>query len=140
MDQFRKISHDTIECATAVCGQMMYKWCPEYDLTRMHDKPSDTTLRYLFVVDPANGLGEAYLELSRRACLAIVNSLMTDHDWDSVAVRCYLDQYDHLTHLLVLSVYLVGEQAPRGTELFALGHCNELRRLAEFASTLARWP
>jgi hypothetical protein len=124
MDQFRKISHDTIDCATAVCRQMMYEWCPESDLTRIRDRLSDTTLGYSFVADPANGLGEAYLELSRRACLATVNGLMTDDDWDSVAVRCYLDRYERLTHLLVLLVYLVGGQAPRGTELFALEHCN----------------
>lgn len=74
--------------------------------------------------DPANSLGEAYLELSRRACLATVNGLMTDDDWDSVAVCCYLDQYDYLTRLLVLLVYLVSGQALRGTELFALEHSN----------------
>jgi hypothetical protein len=124
MDQFRKISHDTINCATAVCRQMMYEWCPESDLTRIRDRLSNTTLGYSFVADPANGLGEAYLELSRRACLATANGLMTDDDWDLVAVRRYLDRYDHLTHLLVLLVYLVGGQAPRGTELFALEHCN----------------
>jgi hypothetical protein len=124
MDQFRKISHDTIDCATAVCRQMMYEWCPESDLTRIRDRLSNTALGYSFVTDPANGLGEAYLELSRRACLATVNGLMTDDDWDSVAVRHYLDRYDHLTRLLVLLVYFVGGQAPRGTELFALEHCN----------------
>ena len=120
MDQFRKIRHDTIDCATAVCRQIMYEWRPESDLTRIRDRLSDITLGYSFVDDPANGLEEAYLEFSRRACLATVNGLMTDNDWDSVAVRHYLNQYDHLTYLLVLLVYLVGGQAPRGTELFAL--------------------
>jgi hypothetical protein len=104
--------------------QMMYDWCPESNLTRIRDRLSNTTLGYSFVANPANGLGEAFLELSRRACLATVNGLMTDDDWDSVAVRRYLDRYDHLTRLLVLLVYLVGGQAPRGTELFALEHCN----------------
>jgi hypothetical protein len=87
---------------------MMYEWCPEFDLTRIRDRLYNTTLGYSFVADPANGLGEAYLELSRRACLATANGLMTDDDWDSVAVRRYLDWYDHLTRLLVLLVYLVG--------------------------------
>lgn len=102
----------------------MYKWCPKSNLTRIHDRLSNTTLSYSFVTNPANGLEEAYLKLSRRACLATANSLITDDDWDSVAVRRYLDRYDHLTHLLVLLVYLVGGQALRGTELFALEHCN----------------
>lgn len=112
MDQFRKISHDTIDCATAVCRQMMYEWCPESDLTRIRGRLSNTTLGYSFVADPVNGLGEAYLELSRGACLAAVNGLMTDDDWDSVAVCCYLDRYDYLTQLLVLLVYLIGGQCP----------------------------
>ena len=97
MDQFRKISHDRIDCATAVCRQMMYEWSPESDLTRIRDRLSSTTLGYLFVADPTSGLGEAYLELPRRVCLATVNGLMTDDDWDSVAVRRYLDRYDYLT-------------------------------------------
>jgi hypothetical protein len=103
---------------------MMYEWCPEPNLTRICDRLLNITLGYLFVADPANGLGEAYLELSRRACLSTVNGLMTDDDWDTAAVRRYLDWYEHLTRLLVLLVYLVGGQAPRGTELFALEHCN----------------
>lgn len=102
----------------------MYEWCPESDLTRIRDRLSNITLGYSFVADPANGLGEAYLELSRRACLATVNGLMTDDDWDTAAVRRYLDRYEHLTRLLVLLVYLVGGQALRGTKLFALEHCN----------------
>ncbi|KAG9196772.1 hypothetical protein G6514_004692, partial [Epicoccum nigrum] len=124
MDQFRKISYDTIAYATAVCRQMMYEWCPKPKLPRIRDRLSNITLGYSFVANPANGLAEAYLELSRRACLATVNGLMTDNDWDTAAVRRYLDQYEHLTRLLVLLVYLVGGQALRGTELFALEHCN----------------
>jgi hypothetical protein len=120
MNQFQRISYDSTDCATAVCRQMMYEWRPESDLTRIH-----TDLCYWFVTDPANGLREAYLELSRRACLSTVNGLMTNDDWDTVAVRHYLDRYDHLTHLLVLLVYLVCGQAPRGYERFYLEHCNE---------------
>jgi hypothetical protein len=102
----------------------MYEWCPEPDLTCIRDRLSNITLGYSFVADPANGLGEAYFELSRRACLVTVNGLMTDDDWDEVAVRCYLGRYEYLTRLLVLLVYLVGGQALRGTEMFALEHCN----------------
>jgi hypothetical protein len=80
IDQFRKISHDTIACATAVCRQIMYEWCPEPNLTRIRNRLLNITLGYLFVADPANGLGEAYLELSRRAYLSTVNGLITDDD------------------------------------------------------------
>ena len=41
-----------------------------------------------------------------------------------VSIHRYLDLYNHITQLLVLSVYLVGGQAPRGTKLLALEHCN----------------
>ena len=73
-------------------------------LAEKHNVPQSS---YSFVGDPANGLAEAYLELSRRACLATVNGVIMDHDWNMVPVRRYLDWYDHITRLLVLSVYLL---------------------------------
>ena len=103
---------------------MMYDWQPSFDLQRIQDKFSNTAHGYSFVSDPANGLAGAYLELSKRACLATVNGLMMDDDWDIVLIHRYLDLYDHITQLLVLLVYLVGGQAPRGTKLLALEHCN----------------
>lgn len=93
-------------------------------MTALCDRLSNTAVGYSFVVDRANGLEEAYLELSRRACLATVNGLMTDDDWNSATIRSNLGWYDDLTQLLILMIYLVGGQAPRCTELFALEHCN----------------
>lgn len=122
--QFRQISRDAITSAASTCNQLMYGWCPTFDLKVIRDKLSDTTAGYSFVMDPANGLSEAYLELSRRACLATINGLMTDDAWDMTAVRRYLDWYHHMTELVMHLFYLVGGQAPRGTELAALEHCN----------------
>ncbi|PVH91213.1 hypothetical protein DM02DRAFT_501558, partial [Periconia macrospinosa] len=86
-----------ITSAASTCNQLMYGWSPTFDLKVIRDKLSDTTAGYSFVMDPANGLSEAYLELSRRACLATVNGLMTDDAWDMTAVRRYLDWYHHMT-------------------------------------------
>jgi hypothetical protein len=49
---------------------------------------------------------------------------MTDNDWDHKAVRRYLDQYIEMTLSVMLLILLLGGQAPRGTELSALEHCN----------------
>jgi hypothetical protein len=49
---------------------------------------------------------------------------MKDNDWDRKAVRRYLDQYTEMTASLMLLALLLGGQAPRGTELSALEHCN----------------
>ena len=118
----------------------MYDWQPLFDLQRIQDKLSNTAYGYSFVSDLANRLAGAYLELSKRACLATVNGLIMDDDWDMVSIHRYLDLYDHITRLLVLLVYLVGRQALRGTELLALEHCNRAlttRRVCVYAGKMA---
>jgi hypothetical protein len=42
---------------------------------------------YSFMSDPANCFSDEYLELSRIACLATNDGLMTDNGWDYGAVR-----------------------------------------------------
>jgi hypothetical protein len=124
MAQFRRIAHDTNEATEKVCRQLMYGWSPQVDLGSIRDHMSNVRAGYSFVTDSQNGLSAAYMELSRRASLATVDGLMTDDDWDLRRVRRYLDLYSELTEFLMLSIYLHGGQAPRGTELSALQHSN----------------
>jgi hypothetical protein len=124
MAQFRQIGQDSLQATSVVCSQLMHGWSPEVDLSAISDDLSCTAARYSFVTASANGLSESYLELSRRASLATVDGLMTDDDWDHQAVHRYLDRYAELTASLMLLTLLLGGQAPRGTELSALEHCN----------------
>jgi hypothetical protein len=122
--QFRQISHDAIESAERTCGRLMYSWRPSFDLGCVKDRLSNTAQGYSFVTDLANGLSEAYLKLSRKACLATVDGLMTDDSWDKTEFRRYLDWYDDMLQLLVVLIYLLGGQVPRGTELLTIEHRN----------------
>lgn len=63
-------------------------------------------------------------ELSRLACLATVDGLMAEKDWDRNAVSRYLKLYDDFQNLLMLLIFLFGGQVPRGTYLLAVEHCN----------------
>jgi hypothetical protein len=124
MAQFQQIGQDSLQATSVVCSQLMYGWSPEVNLSAISDNLSCTAARYSFVTASANGLSKSYLELSRRASLATVDGLMTDDDWDHQAVHRYLDRYTELTASLMLLTLLLGGQAPRGTELSALEHCN----------------
>ncbi len=90
--------------------------------------------------DPANGLSDDYLELSRIACLATNDGLMTDDGWDYVAVRQYVSLYRELQRLNMLLIYLHGGSTPRGTDLLAVTHRNtpDARRgVCVYANTIA---
>jgi hypothetical protein len=91
MAQFRGIGRGALEHVIPCCDRLMYGWSPSIDISTLRDVLSDISYGYSFVTDPANGLTDAYLELSRRACLSDAEGLLTDDDWDTRAVRQYLD-------------------------------------------------
>jgi len=125
MSQFREIGRSALKHATSCCDRLMYHWePPERHLPGLKDILSDTSYGYSFVTDPANGLADAYLELSRLACLSDVGGLMADDDWDLHAVRQYLELQREFQGWIMLLVSLFGGQMPRGTDLLAVGHCN----------------
>lgn len=76
MSQFRDIGRTVLKHAQSCCNQLMYGWKPACNISKVRDTLSDITYSYSFVTDPANGLSDAYLELSRLACLAEVEGLM----------------------------------------------------------------
>ncbi|KAK6442737.1 hypothetical protein LTR95_001020 [Oleoguttula sp. CCFEE 5521] len=95
---------------------------------------------YSFVSDPANGLSDEYLELSRIACLATKDGLMTDNGWDYVAVRQYVRLYHELQRLNMLQIYLHGGSTPCGTGLLTVAHRNtpdNRRGESVYANTIA---
>jgi hypothetical protein len=102
----------------------MYRWSPSIDISTLRDVLSDISYGYSFVTDPANGLTDAYLELSRRACLSDAEGLLTDDDWDTRPVCQYLDLQREFQDSIMLLISLFGGQMPCGTDLLAVAHCN----------------
>lgn len=121
---FKQISQDVLQSAAVICDRLMYNWRPNFDLKRVRDKLSNSTQAYSFVSDPANRLSDAYLDLSRRACLAAVDGLMTDNSWDMDAVQRYLALHDEMLQLLMLLIHLTAGQAARGTEMLSVEYRN----------------
>jgi len=124
MTQFREIGRGALKHAASCCDRLMYHWSPSCDISSLRDKLSDMSYGYSFVTDSANGLTDAYLELSRRACLSDVGGLMADENWDTHAVRQYLDLQREFQGSIMVLISLFGGQMPRGTDLLAVAHCN----------------
>jgi hypothetical protein len=81
MTQFRQISHDAIESASALCDRLMYGWRPPCRLDSVKDVLSEAAEKYSFVSDSRNGLSKAYVELLQRAACSAAGTdgLMTDN-------------------------------------------------------------
>jgi hypothetical protein len=124
MDQFRALSKTAFDSATLCMERLMYGLRPRMQLDHIRDCMSNQKQGYSFMLDPANKLERAYLELSSRACLDRVDGLMAGDGWDYKSVHRYLEEEDRLLLQLMLILYLCGGQAPRSTELFSIEHCN----------------
>jgi len=139
MPDFKQISQDVLQSATLLCCRLMYNWQPHFDLETIKDEISNNNAGYSFVSDPANELSDAYLDLSRRACLASFDGLMTDDSWDMDAVKRYLALHHEMLRLLMLLIHLTAGQAARGTEMLAVEHRNgpsTLRGICVYSGTI----
>ncbi|KAK5202629.1 hypothetical protein LTR41_011624 [Exophiala xenobiotica] len=121
---FRKLSQQALDMASQRTQRLMYNWQPEMDLGQIRDRFTNLEEGYSFLVEPHNGLREAYLLLSDRACAADVDGLMTSDGWDLAAVGRYLAEEELLRQELILLVYLFGGQAPRYTDLLRATYAN----------------
>lgn len=124
MNQFRVLSKTAFDSATTCVERLMYGLEPRLELHHIRDCMSNQRQGYSFMLDSANNLERAYLELSSRACLDPVDGLMAGEGWNYKSVHRYLEEEDRLLSQLMLILYLCGGQAPRSTELFSIEHCN----------------
>lgn len=69
----------------------MYGLKPRVRLDQLRDRMSNEKQGYSFVTDPTNGLKNAYLELSTRACLDPIDGLMAGDRWNERSVARYLE-------------------------------------------------
>jgi hypothetical protein len=102
----------------------MFGWLPEVDLHRVKDDLQNRKSGFSFVCHPDNHLSEAYLSLSMKACTAELNGLMTHGTWNRPAVMQYLGKKETFLIALLATMYITGGQAPRGSEIFSIDHCN----------------
>jgi len=124
MSQVRALSNTAFDSATSCMERLMYGLRPRSRLDDIRDCMSNQKQGYSFMLDPANNLERAYLELSSRACLDPVDGLMMGDSWNYKSVHRYLEEEENLLLQLMLILYLYGGQAPRATELFSIEHCN----------------
>lgn len=126
IESFRELGHRAIHDAILSSRSLMFGLVPQLDLSKVRDEISNNTAGYSFVQDPQNDLQSAYLNLLRQACMGGANSLMISGsgNWNSLAVRQYLERERQFLRELALLLYLLGGQAPRTTELFKLEYEN----------------
>jgi hypothetical protein len=101
MEKFRALGYYLLNQAKALCSELMYQWQPPVDLNKVHDDLSNQRQGFSFVHHPANGLTDAYLQLSTRAYMASKDGLLHKERWISRAVSRYFTQCDQFLRLLM---------------------------------------
>ncbi|KAK0370042.1 hypothetical protein CLIM01_12595 [Colletotrichum limetticola] len=124
LQQFRSLAHDMVQHTASAVDRLMYGWHPVFDLSKTKDRMAYTHRGYSFVSEPANGLQEAYLDLSQRACLSTIDGLLSEEGWLSRRVQRYIDDSEALLSALFALVHLTGGQAARGSELASVQYQN----------------
>ncbi|KAK2036071.1 hypothetical protein LZ31DRAFT_589514 [Colletotrichum somersetense] len=124
LQQFRSLAQDMARDTASAVDRLMYGWNPVFDLSKTKDRMANTHQGYSFISEPANGLQEAYLDLSQRACLSGVDDLFSKEGWVVRRVQRYIDDSDALLSMLFVLVHLTGGQAARGSELASVEYQN----------------
>ncbi|KIV98742.1 uncharacterized protein PV09_09494 [Verruconis gallopava] len=124
MDQLRQFGRKSTNSASVSLTRLMYGWVPDIHLKGIRDMISNQKKGYSFVQEPANKLNTAYLDLSSRACLDLINGLIKGDQWNMAAVRRYLQEEVEFLIQMMLVMYLLGGQAPRSPDLFSIEHRN----------------
>jgi hypothetical protein len=84
MDCFRQLPQVLLGEAGRLCAELMYDWQPSLDLTSIKDDLTNTTHGFSFVTHPRNGLGEAYLKLSFKACTSLSNPALPSNQTNQI--------------------------------------------------------
>ncbi|OHW95957.1 hypothetical protein CSPAE12_05386 [Colletotrichum incanum] len=124
LQQFRSLAHDMVRHTASAVDRLMYSWHPVFDLSKTKDRMANTHQGYSFISEPANGLQEAYLDLSQRACLSSIDGLLSKEGWLLRWVQRYIDDSEALLSALFALIHLTGGQAARGSELASVKYQN----------------
>ncbi|KAE9565912.1 hypothetical protein CGMCC3_g17908 [Colletotrichum fructicola] len=124
LQQFRTLAHNMVQNVAAAVDQLMYGWHPVFDLSKTKDRMVNTHQGYSFVSEPANGLQDAYLDLSQRACLSKIDGLLSKDGWVVRRVQRYINDSEALLSILFALIHVTGGQAARGSELTSVQYQN----------------
>ncbi|KAF5261492.1 hypothetical protein FOXYS1_7818, partial [Fusarium oxysporum] len=127
---FRQLPQALLGEASRLCAELMYDWQPPLDLTSIKDDLTNTTHGFSFVTHPRNGLVDAYLKLSLKACTSLSNPLSRRGIWDRKAVFAYWKKEEALREVLAGLLMMTGGGQPRGPDLLhiLLRNCGTAER------------
>lgn len=121
MGSFRRLPAYFIDHAERLCDELMFRWRPKIDLSKVGDDMQNTVRGFSFVQHPGNGLEEAYLELLERACTSRQRSLLRiNGQGGGKAAIDYIKKEETLREALAPCMQLAGGQLPRCRELLSL--------------------
>jgi hypothetical protein len=122
MESYRGLARHFVDKAEALCDDLMFDLRPEINLASLKDDIVDARYGHSFV--QKNGLAEAYLELSDRACTTRRGGLFAGGQWDWRAVFKYEKRADALAEMLAGGLHTACGQLPRAPELLGLECAN----------------
>jgi hypothetical protein len=106
--------------AEELCEELMYDLDPVVDLASVKDDLTNTRSGFSFVKHPDNGLVDAYLDLSVKACTTRRKRLSREGRWDWEAIFSYRAKAEGLDEMLLGGLHTAGGQVPRAPELLGL--------------------
>ncbi|KAH7471991.1 hypothetical protein FOMA001_g13814 [Fusarium oxysporum f. sp. matthiolae] len=120
MEQFRRLPKVLLARVEALCELLMYGWKPPCDLASVKDDMANTTHEFSFVSHPKNGLAEAYLELTLKACTSQADSLSRKGRWNQKAIFDYLKKEEALRENLAGLMLMTCGGQPRSPDLLSV--------------------
>jgi hypothetical protein len=120
MPQYRTLAKHFISKAAELCAELMFDLRPDINLAAVKDDMANTQCGFSFVQHPENGIAEAYLELSARACTTHRNGLFRKGQWDWKAIYLYFKKTEALEEMLSGGLRTGCGQTPRVPGLLSL--------------------
>ena len=120
MKRYRGLARHFLAKAEALSNSLMFDLRPNIDLISLKDDMMNAHSGFSFVQHPQNGLADAYLELSSKACTTRRGGLFKDGRWDWGAIFQYEKQADTLVEMLAGGLHTACGQSPRASELLGL--------------------
>ncbi|KAK5292262.1 hypothetical protein LTR16_001987 [Cryomyces antarcticus] len=109
-----------LSTAEELCNSLMFDLDPVIDLAKLKDDMTNVQSGFSFVQHPDNGLADAYLDLSAKACTSRRDGLLREDRWDWKAIFLYRKKTEALEEMLAGGLHIGCGQVPRGSELFSL--------------------
>ena len=126
MAQFQNLT-DVVLCeAERLCDELMYGWKSEVDLRSIRDSLTNRQHGYSFMTHPENGLREAYMELSYKACTNHLHSLSKHGQWNWKKVQAYMKKETVYREAIGLLMLTTGGGQPRAPDLLHLRYQNSI--------------